>query len=245
MPYSKKPASKPRTAKHYALAKRKPNSELVAAARKLARREALSVVRQQKELKYFIKTVGQTTLQYNTSVPFYVNDMMAVSQGTGISGFSGHSICMKYLRIKCILDNKNNSSQPVAVRLAVLKVKEGAAYTDYTTGTAIFEVNNGDQSMGTYSGCLDIMARWNQDRYTPVVDEFFTMAPTNQADSTFAAKEFKINLNNMIRQTYASGAKPVVDNYLFIAMARRTSGTDVTSDGPDITFLSELVYTEY
>lgn len=124
-------------------------------------------------------------------------------------------------------------------------MKEGAAFTAYTTGSALFDVNNGDQSMGTYSSDLDCLARWNLDRYTPVVDEFFTMAATNQADSTFQAREYKIDLHNMIIEKYASGTQNVTDGYLFVAIARRTSGSDATANGVNINFLSEFVYTEY
>lgn len=80
-----------------------------AATRRMVRREALSVVRKQKELCYFIKAVADTTIQYNTSVPFYVNDMMAVTQGDGISQFNGHKIQGKYLRIKVTLDNEESN----------------------------------------------------------------------------------------------------------------------------------------
>lgn len=218
-----------------------------ALVRRIAARQALRAVRRAEELKYWINTLSETTVQYNSAVPTFFDTMMQPSQGTGVSNYAGHKVRAKYVKLQfnwvC-----NGTSAPIAFRFVVCKVinrRNTIGGTNYQVGEKLFDVNNSNQDYGTASGCVDTMQRMNRDMFEVVHDEVITVNDQSSYPDLQGHRCIKVDYNNRILHYDPNiSSAPQQGNLVAFWMARRISGTDTTSQGVNITAFSEFVFSE-
>ena len=222
--------------------KKSPSTQMALMSR-VAKKEARAAIARTREHFYRITTLTNSLAQYNTSVPVYMDTMEQIPQGDGISSLSGHQVFGKSLKIKMIYDMES-AAEPCVMRALVLINKEGQGNVNYRTGTSIFDVNNNDQSMGTYTGPMDCIARINYDLYTPLIDDVWTATHSTGNPLNNGVKEWYIPLNYRKFHFKSNSASPVTDQLIFLFFCRRTYGTDITSQGVTINAHAEFCYSE-
>lgn len=171
---------------------------------------------------------------------------MLLSQGDGISNFSGHFIRGKGISFRGWL--KNNGTSPMMVRFGIMKILNGAVdYSTFEAGTNVLEDNNSNITITSADSNNRILGRWNQDKYKPIKTKVIKLGANQTSDASDIYRfNFWIPLKAQSFRYDGSDVLPQKNVYsMFVVQALGNNDENViTPDTIEITYRNTFYFVD-